>query len=50
MQKLQIFAKDFAKEWPFLAMTANAYAQGERTLTTDKKMQKKMLIFSECLL
>ena len=32
MQKWQIFAKDFAKEYPFLAMTANANAECERTL------------------
>ena len=35
MQKWQIFAQDFAKEWVehrFLAMTANANAQCERTL------------------
>ena len=34
MQKWQIFAKDFAKErvdYPFLAMTANANSQCERT-------------------
>ena len=36
MQKWQIFAKDFAKEYPFLAMTANVNAiangQCERTV------------------
>ena len=39
MQKWQIFAKDFAKErleYPFLAITANANAQCERTLNVTR--------------
>ena len=54
MQKWQIFARDFAREWieyPFLAMTANANAQSERTVRSiygkrqRKEKRKISLIF-----
>ena len=47
MQKLQIFANDFAKEYPLLAMITNAIAnaQCERALKLCSDLEKHPHMF-----